>query len=185
MYDMVDADRAANKPKAINVKSEVSDNSAHLPIPEEKFNEIAGRFAKFGKKQTKVPSTEEEEEDILHAKRLAVEPKNLNVLERFNRAKFTKNMAGKHRDDLGLLDDAMKNIRYHRMKEQEAATQAMPGPAATMPSVEFRKHSRDLLQREQILETLFAKLKQKKEVVVQEEENLEDIEASMYENENR
>jgi hypothetical protein len=98
-------------------------------------------------------------------------------------------MAGKHRDDIGLVSDAMKNVRYHRMKEQEAqssSTLGVPSVAsAPMPQMEFRQHSRDLLRREDALETLFETLKQKKAEVQQEEENLEGMEAMVYENEYR
>ena len=189
MYNMVDLDRAEFKAKAVNVKAEAHGQTAVLPIARSKFDAIAAQWGRIGQRQQVVVPEEENKQDILHATRIPVEPKYTDVLSKFNRKKFTKNMAGKHRDDIGLVSDAMKNVRYHRMKEQEAQsspTLGMPSVApAPMPQMEFQQHSRNLLRREEALETLFETLKQKKVEVQQEEENLEGMEAMVYENEYR
>lgn len=186
IYNMVDVDRQANKAKAVNVKAEVCDDSACLPIEAKKFKDIAARWANFGKRQKVVPSKEEEKQDLLHAKRLPVEPKYIGVLEKFDRVKFTKTMAVKHRDDLDLLDDAKKNIRYHRRKEQQAAATVLSGGGgASVPQPLFKNHSSALLQREAQLATLFEQLKQNEQQVQANEEVVEAAAESIYENEFR
>jgi hypothetical protein len=95
-------------------------------------------------------------------------------------------MAVKHRDDLDLLDDAKKNIRYHRRKEQQAAATVLSGGGgASVPQPLFKNHSSALLQREAQLATLFEQLKQNEQQVQANEEVVEAAAESIYENEFR